>query len=117
MPSSRYAAPIRLVVYTCGLMIACGDLASAQLAERAAQAILAAPASANAVWPGYALQDRSWVIADGRGAVLVTTIAPPTSFSQMPTSPRAFYRAGAVAEMTGTVDTEFAIGEVRGTAI
>ena len=123
MPS-RLATPIRHVLCTCGMMTACVGVASAQLAERAAQAILAAPASANAVWPGYSLQDRSWVIADGRGAVLVTTIAPPPSFVQMavagvpePMRRRTFYRAGAVAEMTGTVDTRFAIGEVRGTAI
>ena len=117
------AAPIRLILCSCGLTVYSG-VASAQLAERAAQAILAAPPGVNAVWPGYSIQDRSWVIVDGRGAVLVTTVAPPPLFAQMTVagvpglmSQRTFYRTGAVAEMAGTVNTRFAIGEVRGTAI
>ena len=55
--------------------------AAPSVGERVIALILDAPAATNAVWPGFSLPDRDWLLYDATGAYLVTKSAPPASFA------------------------------------
>src|SRR5262245_28999649 len=84
------------------------------IAERAIDLILDAPAATNAVWPGFSLPDRNWLVYDSVGTYLVTKSVPPASFEP---KGRWFFRAGAPAGLNGTLNPDYRLGDLTVTAI
>jgi hypothetical protein len=96
--------------------------ANAQLAQQTASAVLDAPPAANDVWPGYVLPQRSWLVFDQQGAVLVTSSRAPATFSGPPAGalsgrPGVYWREGPPAAGADSLDVRFAVGDLPGTAI
>ena len=88
--------------------------APTSIAERAIVLILDAPAATNAVWPGFSLPDRNWLVYDSTGTYLVTKSVPPASFES---KGRWFFRAGAPAGLSGIADTTYRLGDLTVTAV
>ncbi len=86
----------------------------ASLAERAIVLILDAPAATNAVWPGFSLPDRNWLVYDSTGTYLVTKSVPPASFEP---KGRWFFRAGAPPGLNGLLNPAYRLGDLTVTAI
>jgi hypothetical protein len=84
------------------------------LAERAATAALEAPAGANAVWPGFSLRERNWLIYDDDGAALWTPGLPPAEFTRRG---RIYYRAGKLPGLVGNLNLSYRLGDLRVAAI
>lgn len=103
-----------VVVAVSLLAVASAQDTPASIAERAVVLILDAPAAANAVWPGFSLPDRDWLVYDSTGTYLVTKSAPPASFEPRG---RWFFRAGAPAGLNGTLNTNYRLGDLTVTAI
>src|SRR5688572_12124182 len=88
--------------------------ASPSVAEKAIALILNAPEAANAVWPGFSLPERNWLIYDAAGAYLVTTSPPPPSFEA---KGRWFFRAGVLPGLDGTLNWAYRLGDLSVTAV
>jgi hypothetical protein len=103
-----------LVVAFCLLTVSRAHNADLSVAEQTIELILNAPPEANAVWPGFSLPQRNWLIYDAAGAYLVTTETPPPSFERRG---RWYYHAGKLAGLNGTLNLEYSAGSVIATAV
>ena len=100
------------------------DRSDAQMAERTIVAVLSAPSRTNDIWPGYNLPSRTWAIFDAANAFVITSGAQPAAFTPRSIkgipeehASRVYWRSGTLPQMSGTVNTRYSLGDLRGTAV